>query len=170
MALPNWPPDPLQSQNQGGNSARGLVFPPTHPSTVRCPGLVTGVPSFHPLLLEPLPAYAMQCNTPSFHEVSSPLYLSPFCPFYLPRSPAFWWWWLRHPGGAAIDSPRPLARRSLLTARLCIASRHVRLSPVPTAHHPSISRLPPFNYSPESVSDDASVLCSRGHQILAHLS
>ena len=137
MALPNWPPDPLQSQNQGGNSARGLVFPPTHPSTVRCPGLVTGVPSFHPLL---------------------------------PRSPAFWWWWLRHPGGAAIDSPRPLARRSLLTARLCIASRHVRLSPVPTAHHPSISRLPPFNYSPESVSDDASVLCSRGHQILAHLS
>lgn len=56
MALPNWPPDPLQSQNQGGNSARGLVFPPTHPSTVRCPGLVTGVPSFHPLLPR-LPAF-----------------------------------------------------------------------------------------------------------------
>jgi len=56
MALPTWPPDPLQSQNQGGNSARGLVFPPTHPSTVRCPGLVTGVPSFHPLLPR-LPAF-----------------------------------------------------------------------------------------------------------------
>jgi len=135
MALPNWPPDPLQSQNQGGNSARGLVFPPTHPSTVRCPGLVTGVPSFHPLL---------------------------------PRSPAFGGGGSGTPAGR--DSPRPLARRSLLTARLCIASRHVRLSPVPTAHHPSISRLPPFNYSPESVSDDASVLCSRGHQIFAHLS
>ena len=136
--MPTWP-DPLQSQNLGGNSAGGSVFPPIIL-------VLPGVPAWRPLppsFFFPC-APACICNTPSFHEVSSPLYLSPFCPFYLPRSPAFWWWWLRHPGGAAIDSPRPLARRSLLTARLCIASRHVRLSPDPraAAHDPSISPAP----------------------------
>jgi len=53
--------------------------------------VLSGVPAWRPLppsFFFPC-APACICNTPSFHEVSSPLYLSPFCPFYLPRSPAF---------------------------------------------------------------------------------